>query len=246
MTIKELQSKGYRKTTIKGLYLTNKGKIHNYTTGNAISPTKTGKAIINGKTYNLPKLILETFKKIPVRNGKTLFLNGNNKDFDYNNLEYASTGIQHTAPPESEIINAIRLYFEVPKKINTQNFWFKDHLNQIAKQRGFIYFHHNNTGFNLFVEWLQPFNKSQSKAQLSKVNGYTVRNGINTINKYLSLLINECLQDQENGLLQLMDFEPTPPTATEKNKKTNETLKNLGSKIQIPLRKANKNKYKGL
>jgi hypothetical protein len=243
MTIKELQSKGYKKTCIKGLYLTNKGKAYNCNTGNDLKPRATGKVIINGKEYNLLKLILETFKKIPVRTGKINFLNGNNQDFDFNNLEYASTGTPHTAPPESEIINAIRLYFEVPKKINRQTIWFKDYLNQIAKQRGFIYLHHSND-FDLFIEWLQPF--SQSKAQISKTHGYTVRNGSNIINKYLSLLINECLQDKENGILQTKDFEPNPPTATEKNKKTNETLKNLGSNIQIPLRKPNKNKYKGL
>jgi hypothetical protein len=243
MTIKELQSNGYKKTTIKGLYLTNKGKTYNYTTGNDLKPRATGKVIINGKEYNLLKLILETFKKIPVRTGKINFLNGNNQDFDFNNLEYASTGTPHTAPTESEIIKAIRLYFEVDKNFTANNVFFKSHLKHIATKRGFIIIH-TNKAFNLFLDWIEPL--SQSKSITSLKQGYTVRNGTNYINKYLSLLINDCLQDYENGLLQIMDFAPNPLTATERNIKTNETLKKMGSKIQIPLRKPNKNKFNGL
>jgi len=243
MTIKELQSKGYKKTFIKGLYLTNKGKAYNSTTGNDLKPRASGKVIINGKEYNLLKLILETFKKIPVRTGKINFLNGNNQDFNFNNLEYASTGTTHTAPPESEIIKAIRLYFEVDKNFTANNVFFKSHLKHIATKRGFIIIH-TNKAFNLFLEWIEP--QSQSKASISTKHGYTVRNGTNFINKYLSLLIKDCLQDYENEILQLLDFATKPLTTTEKNKKTNETLRNMGSKIKISLQKPSKNKYKGL
>ena len=241
-TIKELQNKGFKKTTVKGLFLTNNGKAHNYTTGNDIKPRSTGKVIINGKEYNLLKIILETFEKIPVRAGKILFMNGNDKDFYCKNLAYA-VGTHYKAPTETNIINCIRLYFEIEKTFNRQSVFYKAHLEYIALKRGFIHLH-GNKDFNLFLEWIKPL--SQSKAEISQKHGYTVINGTNAINKYLVLLVNECLEDQKSGLLQIIDFAPSPPTPTEKNKKANEALKNMGLKVRIPLRKPNKNKFNGL
>ncbi|MFV8335199.1 hypothetical protein ACNQF7_03820 [Flavobacterium sp. RSP29] len=240
-TIKELQIKGFKKTTVKGLFLTNNGKAYNYTTGNDIKPRTTGKVIINGKEHNLLKLILETFGKIPIRNGKVLFLNGNDQDFYYKNLAYA-VGTHYKAPTETNLINCIRLYFAVEENFNRNNVFYKSHLEYIATKRGFIHLH-SLKEFDLFLEWIKPL--SQSKPEISKKHGYTVINGTNAINKYLVLLVNECLQDQENGLLQIIDFAPKPLTATEKNKKANETLKNMGSKVKIPLRKKDPNKFNG-
>lgn len=241
-TIRELQRNGYKKTSIKGLYLTNNGKAYNTVTNNYLTVSKRGSVTVNGKQYNLAKLILETFKKKPVRNGAIVFLNGNNKDFDCNNLQYA-TGTHYKAPAEASIIKCLRLYFEVDKNINRNNTFFKLHLKQIAIKREFIYLH-KDKGFNLFLSWLVPH--SESKATISTENGYTVINGTDIINKYLQLLVNECLQDHENGLLQIKDFAPKPLTQTEKNKKTNEILENSGFTSRIPLRKPNKNNFNGV
>jgi hypothetical protein len=232
-TIRELQRNGYKKTSTKGLYLTNNGKAYNVTTNNHLSILRQGKVLVNGKEYNIAKLILETFKKTPLRNGAIVFLNGNNKDFDCNNLQYA-TGTHYKAPTQASIIKCLRLYFEVDKNINRNSTLFKLHLKQIALKREFIYLH-KDRDFNLFLSWLVPH--SESKANISTENGYTVINGTDIINKYLQLLVNECLQDHENGLLQIIDFAPKPLTQTEKNKKTNEILEKSGFTSRMPLRK---------
>lgn len=237
-TIRELQSKGYEKTSINGLFLTNKGKAYNYTTKREINPTAKGMIVFNGKQCNLSKLILETFKKIPVRSGQTVFLNGDNRDFDFTNLQY-STGIHYVAPSETDIINCVRLYFEVRKNLTRNDILFKDYLNQVAQIRGFIFLHKGND-FNLFLDWLKPFLQSQSKAKISEKHGYTVRNGTSIINKYLAMLVNECLQDQKNGLLAIKPFAAKPLTATQKIKRTNETLKKMEFNSKIPLRKKTK------
>jgi hypothetical protein len=234
-TIKELQSKGYKKTAIKGLFLRNNGKAYNHTTKREINPTTKGMIVFNGKYYNLSKLILATFKKIPVRNGQILFLNGNNRDFYFENLEYA-TGTHYSAPSEASLINCIRLYFEVQKDLTRHDILFKDYLNQIAQLRAFVYAHKCNE-IDLFLDWLKPFLQSESKAEISKKHGYTVRNGTNIINKYLAMLVNECIQDQKNELLTIKDFATKPLTATQKIKLTNEALKKLGFTSKIPLRK---------
>ena len=243
MTIKELQSKGFKKSTVIGLFLTNKGKAYNYSTNNDLKVLKRGKVIVNGKEYNLAKLVLETFKKIPVRNGEIIFVNGVKTDFDFNNLEYKTPETLYTAPPEASIINCIRLYFEVQKKFNRHSVFYKSNMKYIATKRGFIHLQ-SDKDFNLFLEWIKAL--SQSKAKISKLNGYSITNGTSAINKYLTLLVNECLQDQENGILQKKDFELKPPTATEKNKKTNETAQKMGLTFRIPLRKKAPDKFKGL
>jgi hypothetical protein len=234
-TIREIQKQGFRKTNIIGLYIANNGLCYNYTSKKSLTITK-GKITINGKVYNLAKIILETFCKIPVRSGQINFKNGNDQDFCFENLEYKST-IKQLPPKPADLIQCIRLYFEVDKKINTSNLFFKYYLNDIAGKRGFIYLHKAND-FNLFLEWLKPIFNSQSKAEISKKHGYTVRNGTNAINKYLALLVNECLQDQENGKLTVKEFKPKPPTPTQKLKDLQKSVDEMGLKVKIPLRKS--------
>ena len=55
--VKDLKLKGFKRTSIKGLYITNKGKAYNYTTHRNLS-VKSGRLVFNGKEYNLAKLIL--------------------------------------------------------------------------------------------------------------------------------------------------------------------------------------------
>jgi hypothetical protein len=235
-TISHLQKKGFRKTTINGLYLTKEGKAYNYSTKNELRASARGNVTINGKAYNLAKLFLQTFRSTPIRNGNILFLNGNIKDFHCDNLQYL-TGTHYKAPSEATIINCIRLYFAIDKKLNRQSIFFKIHLKAIALKRGFVE-QHKGKEFELFLQWLELL--SNSKAIISTDNGYNVVNGCNAINKYLVLLVKECFQDHENGLLQIIDFLPNPLTATEKNKQTNELLANSGFNARIPLRKPRK------
>ena len=129
------------------------------------------------------------------------------------------------------------------KNFNSQSIFFKSHLKSIVLKRSFV----NSYDFKeliLFIEWLGIF--SNSKAQISKNNGLSIRNGTNLINKYLLILVNDCLLDYENGLLKEFEFLPKPPTKTEILTKANATLKSYGSNVQIKLRKTNKNNLKGL
>jgi hypothetical protein len=206
--IRELQKLGYRKTKVSGLFITNSGLCYNSVSKRSLSIRK-GKITINGNAYNVAKLILETFCKIPIRNGQINFKNGNDKDFYFENLEYKST-IKQLPPKPVDLIQCIRFYFEVDKKLTTSDILFKYYLNEIAVKRGFVYLHKDND-FILFLEWLKPFGQNQSKATISKNHNYSTINGTNAINKYLALLVNECFRDFENGILKLKEFKPKPP-----------------------------------
>lgn len=236
VSIRELQKQGFKKTKISGLYVSKTGKAYNYSSNRFLTATGKGTIIINGKGYNLAKLILETFAKIENRNGQINFINANDKDFSFENLEYKSTIIQ-LPPVANDLIKCIRFYIIVHTKFNLKSNLFKFHLWELMKYRNF---ENRYTGkdFEMFIEYSKnDFLVSNNQKTIFDKFNYTATNGKNAINKYLNLLIYECLQDFENGLLQLKDFAPKPPTKTDNLRALQKTAKEYGLNVKIPLRK---------
>lgn len=244
VSIRELQKKGFKKTKISGLYLTNNGLCYNSISKRNLTIIN-GKTTINGKAYNVAKIILETFCKIPVRSGQINFINGNDKDFSFENLEYKST-IKQLQPVTTDLIKCIRFYFEVENNFTTSNILYKYYLYEIIKKRGFN-LKYKGIDFDLFLEyvktdfWILSNNQNNTFAKFN----YTATNGKNAINKYLNLLISECLQDFENGLLKVKGFKPKPLTKTQKLKELQKSVNEYGLNVKIPLRKkSNKELFK--
>ncbi|TRX37869.1 hypothetical protein FNW52_02930 [Flavobacterium sp. ZT3R18] len=236
VSIRELQKQGFKKTKISGLFATNKGLCYNSISKRNLTTTK-GKITINGKAYNVAKIILETFCKIPMRSGQMVFKNGNDKDFYFENLEYKST-IKQIAPNETDLIHCIRFYFEVDKKLHNRSNLVRYYLSEIVKIREFAN-QYNGKDFDLFIEYIKTdywILSNNQKAVFDKFN-YTATNGKNAINKYLGLLICECLQDFENGLLTVKGFKPKPPTKTQKLRDLQKSVNEWGLNVKIPLRK---------
>ena len=187
-----------------------------------------GKTTIKGKSYNVAKIIIETFYKIPVRSGQINFINGNDKDFSFENLEYKST-IKQLKPVTTDLIKCIRFYFEVENNFTTSNILYKYYLYQIIIKRGFDWRCESCTNFDLFLYYFKTSNNQNNT--FTKFN-YTTTNGKNAINKYLNLLISECLQDFENGLLKVKDFKQKQPTKTQKLKELQKSVNKFGLKIK--------------
>lgn len=239
VSIRELQKQGFKKTQISGLYVSKHGLCYNSVSNRKLT-IRNGKTTINGKAYNVAKIILETFYKIPVRCGQINFKNGNDKDFSFENLEYKTTPIQ-PPPVPTDLIKCIRFYFEVDKKLNKNSFMTKYYLSEIIKKRGFN-LKYNGLDFDLFLAYFETkflFLSKNQNTVFQKFN-YTATNGKNAINKYLNLLITECLQDFENGFLKVQSFKPKPPTKTQKLKELQKSANEHGFNIKIPLRKKSK------
>ena len=204
--VRDLIKKGYKRTSIKGLYIKNDGTAYNYTTHRNLKVNK-GRLVFNGKEYNLAKLVLETFCKTPIRGGLIRFKNGNNKDFNYLNLEYKCT-IKQFPPNEKDLIKCIRFYFKVDKKFHSKSFLFKYYMHQISLIRGFDIRTKKTKGAILFFEWLSFRITGESKSiySLSTKYGFTATNGKNEVYKYYNLLINETIEDFNKGFLQLKPF----------------------------------------
>lgn len=237
VSVRELQKQGFKKTKINGLMVAKSGVCYNCVTNRKLNVTS-GKTTINGKAYNVAKIILDTFSKIPVRAGQINFINGNNKDFCFENLEYKTTTNQ-PPPVATDLIKCIRLYFEISKNTNPKSLLFKYYFFEIAKKRGFLWRCENSIEFDLFLEWLNTnyTNKSNSVYNLGLKFGLTATNSKNAVNKYLNLLVSECLTDFTNGFLQIRDFAKPPPTKTQKIKELQKVVNEYGLNIKIPLRK---------
>ena len=204
--VSELKKQGFKRTSIKGLYITNNGKAYNYTTGRNLSIRKLF-IRFNDKEYNLVKLILETFCETPIRGGQINFINGNTNDFHYLNLKYKTT-INHFAPKEADLIKCIRLYFNVGKDFHSKSLLFKYYIYQISLIRGFDIRTKKTKGSILFFDWLNVgiTGKNKNIYHLSIKHGFGATNGKNEVYKYYNLLIDEILEDYKKGLLQLKDF----------------------------------------
>lgn len=234
-----LIKKGFKETSLKNIFVNKHGELFNYNTKRFLKPNFRGYININSKPYNLAKLILSTFKKIPIRNGKILFLNGNNKDFRLDNLFYNSSPKQ-IKPNDKDLLFCIRLYFEIEINTKAKSPIIKYYLNEIIKFRGFQNRNIMNDDFKIFLEcYLNDFwLLNQSQTNIFKKNNYTQINGRNAVNKYLSLLINECLEDFEKGFLKIKNFKPPTPTKRNKLKEMQKELDINGIEIKIPLRKS--------
>lgn len=235
VSIRELQKQGFKKTEIIGLYITNKGKGYNIATKKSLSIVS-GKIIVNGKGYNVSKLILETFCRIPMRSGQTIFKNGNENDFYFENLDYKRT-ISQTAPNESDLVQCVRLYFEVDKKTNKRSDLLRFYISEVIRSRSFAT-KYTGKEFELFLEYYKTKNYLiDNQKQVFEKFGFSFTNGKNAINKYLNLLVNDCLQDFKKGLLEQKGFLNPKPTKTQILKQAQKTANEMGLTVKIPLRK---------
>lgn len=206
LKVSDLKKQGFKRTSIKGLYITDTGKGYNITTHKYLTGKKS-RITFNGKQYNLAKLILETFCKIPIRSGQINVINGNEDDIHYSNLEYRTTPTQ-IEPNEDDLIKCVRLYFSVEAKFNKRSLLFKYYLNEVSKKRGFKLRTEKNKGSMLFFDWLDfmKIGKTKNMYYLSLEHGFTATNGKNEIYKYLNMLVDEVLGDFEKGILKVKDF----------------------------------------
>lgn len=204
--VRDLNNLGYKRTTIKGLYIKNDGTAYNFTTHRNLKARKSFLHFM-GKDYNIAKLVLQTFCKIPIRNGHIKFKNGIKTDFNYLNLEYKCT-VKQNPPNEKDLVLCVRLYFKVREKFNKNSFMFKYYLDEISKKRGFEITTAKTKGSILFFEWLRFGFNSESKSiyNLGTKHGFSATNGKNEVYKYLNLLVNEVIEDYKKGFLKVNEF----------------------------------------
>ena len=140
------------------------------------------------------------------------------------------------APTEKEIIFCISLYFGIPKKFGRSHFTFKMYLKEIAEKRFFVQKIKDHTERELFKIYLSTM-RTKRQISLEVTNKTTI--GVYIINRNLKRLVCEIMQDYENGILQVQEYQK-PPTKRQNAKRINEYLQKIGISDRVPLRKKSK------
>jgi hypothetical protein len=234
-TINRLKADGYRMVNgFRFLYINPFGSIYNL---------KTGK--YNKKTYiklenrylSVAKLVLQAFKNEPYRNGQITFIDGNKENLSVENIKYSRLfePNQYEEINHSELLKAIRCYFEVERRFNTKEACLtRLYVQMIAGKRGFLIEKRMFPNFEIYKTFITGV--SNSIANTAKAHKMSVRDCAIIVNGFTNLLVKEILQDLEAGLLCVKEYKAKAPTQTQVLKQYNEELKAKGLK-PVPVRK---------
>lgn len=181
-------------TKIKGISINQSGIVYNTISEKQLTISQRGYFTFNGKVYNLPKLLLETFKNIPVRNGRIIFKDGNKTNFNIDNLDYQTKLAELEQPKNEDIINVINYYFAHDPIKNLNNvFKYRTHLSTVLAIRDFFKVYQNESNLNIFKDYSDIF--TPGYYNLSKIHKITVLEAKRTIFYFLNKLIDDCKKD---------------------------------------------------
>lgn len=187
------QKQIFYQTQLKEISVTKNGIIRNNRTGKILKVSSRGYFTHNQKPYNLAKTILQTFKKIPVKNGRIKFLDYNERNFSPENIEYVSKLEKISQPKESDLKTLIDFYIKDKTFNINDHIQYRIYLKMILVKRRFI--EENKMLFNIDV-FAHYFNVSfPNFVQLAKENEISVLDAKRTIYFFLNKLINEFKND---------------------------------------------------
>ncbi|MFS4470050.1 hypothetical protein [Chryseobacterium sp. T20] len=185
----------YHETTIKGISISRSGSVKNTVTDKVLKVTKRGYFIHYGKTVNLPKLMLETFRGFNIKTGQLYFIDGNRQNFNIDNLEYKTKLGKIQPPEEPKIISIIKFYFGKSEMINVKDvFKYRMQLKIILEQRNFFDKNKNILNINVFRDYFSI--DTPGYKNLSKRNSITINDARRTVYFFLGKLIEDCENDK--------------------------------------------------
>jgi len=230
-----LRENGYKPIpALQNLFINDCGCVFNLKTGKTLKPTKRNYIITAGKTYNVEKLLLLTFKNEPIRSGKIKYTDGNKLNLNASNLEYVTKYPHRNNINPEALKTAIRCYFEVEKKFNQKDYLqTRLYLKLIIKKRNFYFEYSHRNNIDIFKSYMSEL--TNSRAKVAKEYGISVRDCDHVINDFINLLINDILTDLNAGKLVVMEY-LTKTTKTQEIRELNSHLIKKGYK-PLPLRK---------
>lgn len=233
--INGLKADGFKMVNgFRHLYINSLGSVYNVKTGKFIK----GNYIKSENNYlSVAKLVLQAFKNEPYRNGHITFIDGNKENLSIENIKYSRIfePTQYEETNHSELLKAIRCYFEVERRFNTKETCLtRLYVQMILGKRGFLIEKRGFPNFEIYKTFITGV--SNSIARTAKEHKLSVRDCAIVVNGFTNLLVKEILQDLEAGLLCVKEYKAKAPTQTQVLKQYNEELKAKGLK-PVPVRK---------
>ena len=181
-------------TSISDIHIDRLGTVTNIRTNKIFKVGKRGYFTYKDKPINLPKLMLETFKKNPVRNGHIIFKDGNKANYNLSNLEYQTKLAIVSPPTEIDILNVINYYCRHDKLDNLRDvFRYRMNLFAVLSVRSFFNEYKGSQNLDVFKDYVTAY--APGFNTLSKKHKITILESKRTIYFFLNKLISDCKTD---------------------------------------------------
>jgi len=237
-TVKQLKDAEFIQVkNFSHLYINQSGNVHNLKTGKYLKPNGKNYIRTESKYLSVPKMILEAFAGQKYRDGQTVYIDGNKSNLTPLNLKYARLfePSRTYEVNQTDLMSAIRCYFEVEKRYNVKNtLQTRLYLQMITEKRRFLVNKNGLQYFQVYKTYLKGL--TNNLLTTAKEHDLTVLDCAIIVNDFTNVLIDEILNDLKTRHLFLYDYKPKQPTETDKIKEWNEHTKASGQK-PIPLRK---------
>ncbi len=224
--IKDLVSKGFKRSkNAPFLYLNKSGVAYGLKKGKLLEPDSRNYIFVEKKRLSLPKLILATFASQPIKGGRIVYIDGNKRNLNVDNLRYSSQllAIQLVSIDKSLLLEAIRCYFNVSKRYSVRNTELtKVYLSFIVEKRGL----QGGKNAKLIEYYLLGKNVKECSAKF----GLSERDTRAIINDFINGLSNEVIKDKQHGLLNELSYLDRPKTKRQILKDWNDFKKSLYAK----------------
>lgn len=185
----------YYKTKIPGISISKTGSVKNTKRDEILKVSKRGYFTFKNTSISLPKLMIETFKKIPMKTGQIKYIDGNNQNFNIENLEYKTKLDKIDPPLENDIIEILKYYYGSKETFNLKDvFKYRMHLKIVLDQRNFFIKYKHLPNISIFRAYFS-FNMPGYR-NLSILHNITVRDAQRTVYFYLNKLIEDCKADK--------------------------------------------------
>ena len=213
-TKQELRKQGFKPVKGFSIYVNKHGKVYSLNKGDFVKVYKNNQININGKNFNVPKLILQAFKGQPYKTGYIVYIDGNKSNLNIENLKYSSlfTNNTHQKLNNENLISAIRCYFQVSPNYKVRNILkTKIYINKIIEKREFFINHINTQHIEVFETYISLNNLTfTSIEETAKIYNISERDCSTIVNSFINMLSTEILEDLNAGILQTKDYYRSP------------------------------------
>lgn len=208
--INDLKVKGFIQIKdFKHLYINKIGNVFSLQTNELLKPTINNYIRPSKDSYlNIAKLLLQAFANKPYKQGQITHIDGNKKNLELSNIKYSSIFEPSYKPQvnKSDLLNAIRCYFEIEKEYNINNsILTRLYLQMIARERDYLYTISKEPYFYVFETYLTNVNNNATDT--AKRHKLSIRDTIVIINSFINMLSNEVLKDLNKGTLKILDYQ---------------------------------------
>lgn len=190
------QTQTYYPAKLKGISISKNGHVINTKTQKPLKVSKRGYFMINQKPINLPKLMLNTFRNIPIKPGRIVFLDGDKKNYFIENIEYVTKIGKIKPPTETELKTVLSFYFKLDQNFKIRDYiQFRMYLSMILEQRGFFTENKKLPNIHIFKDYISV--NMPNFINLSKRNNISVLDAKRTVYFFLNKLIEDCKNDED-------------------------------------------------